>query len=494
MKNQIQILKERRHAGLADKSEIHKLIYDSYVGGDTYAKGGHLLRNIRENELVYKERCKRAVCWNFTQPIADMLSGFIYANKPEREIPKDAEYLIDKASKHRSFDSFVETVALHSLLYSCGVLVDSPQFDTNIVRTRADEIASKLNPYCVLYYPWQIRDFDLDNDGVLNWVLLDNTYVDSSDPFQEPQTVNLYRLWTRTSFYDIEFDEDSDGGGIISDEQIHGLGVVPFTFVLSRDLDENNVPESIFEDIALTQRSIYNTMSVLDEIIQSSGFQVMIWPVKNAKEIPKKVRKSGAGALTVLPYFAESGAPAFIGTNMSDVSAILQTIEMYVKSILQKVGFDKEAEQNYVQSGIAKNIEFQKTEAFLRLFATQMEEVEKSIIYHARLWRGNSKISIEDTEITYYRKFQSEELENELKRLWELYTVDSVLLKETVLTNIIKKTLPNLEGGDVKKIVKEVLDKLTERQKALDTNINDLADKERQERNLTSGDEQDAHQ
>ena len=76
----------------------------------------------------------------------------------------------------------MKITSLYSLLFTCGILIESPSFDPNEVVTIKDRKDRNLNPYMALYMPEQIRDFSVNkNDGKLDWLILDNSYYDNSD-------------------------------------------------------------------------------------------------------------------------------------------------------------------------------------------------------------------------------------------------------------------------------------------------------------------------
>ena len=225
-KDKIKILKKRRHPRVEDKLNIWRLISDSYRGGDAYLKAKHLNRHPLKAKIKYNGRKDRTVYINYLAPIVDILVGFIFSTEPKREKIESVQFLIDRASKKKDINSFMETVAIHSLLYTTGILVDSPKFNRDVIKTKADQEAAGLQPYCVLYEPWKIIDFNIDEDGELNWILLDNSYIDNSDPFAEAKEVKTFRLWTKDEYVDIIFDKDNeDGGEIADDEKLENLSL-----------------------------------------------------------------------------------------------------------------------------------------------------------------------------------------------------------------------------------------------------------------------------
>jgi len=442
-----KIIFSRRHAKIKSQLEVWKLERDAYIGGSKYKQGGYLHKFPLESQDRYNARAKRSVYFNHVQPIADMLAGFLFASSPGRKA-MGFEYLIEKASKKKSLDAFMQTAAVHSLLYPVGVLVDSPSFDPDVVKTQADRQALNLNPYCVMYRPENIRDFSTDGEGQLIWVLLDNTYENNENPFSTAERVKTYRLWTREYYQDFTEQDDK----IIAGEEIaHPVGEVPFVFMNWRDIDEDNIAESIFEDIALLDQAIYNFISLLDEMITAGTFQVLFWP---GDELPQDMIKSGVGALSVIPYNpADGGKPYYDGAKLSELAPFLSAIEMYLKEVFSKVGLDKDHDKISVQSGVAKGKEFEKAETILRMAAEQLENAEQRIFDFAGKWSDQSS---EAVQITYNRAFQREDVDILLTRLYELLTMPFDSVKNLVQDEIIVKVLSYLDSDKLNALLKEI--------------------------------------
>jgi len=221
MDEQYSIIKTRQNQSISEKRYIWDLIQDSYIGGEQYVKSNNLWQYRTESDSDFQNRKRRAVFFNHTQPAADMLTGFLYSNKPERTIQGQLDFLNIDSGKKQTFEQFMQKVATQSLLYTVGVLVDSPSFEENEVITMADRVGNNLNPYCVLYNYNRIRDFYTNDKGELEWILLDNSYNDNSNPFVPTQKVQIYTLWTRDRA--IEFNIDSEIT-TIQKEYEHNLG------------------------------------------------------------------------------------------------------------------------------------------------------------------------------------------------------------------------------------------------------------------------------
>jgi hypothetical protein len=457
-----KLIKDRRHPKIAEKLDIWNLISDSYLGGDVYQGKKHLYQYPRESSYEYKERCKRAVFLNYTQPLADMLTGFLFSSEPVREYPTELEYLVKKASKRKSLSSFMQSVSVQALLYPVGILVDSPHFNLDEAPTLADREALGINPYCTIYFPAQIRDFSVSDDLSIDWILLDNSYIDNSNPMVEAVNIKQYRLWTREYYQDWTFVNDDYE---VSEEFNHGLGEVPFIFHGWRDQNEDLLSETPFEDIAILNRALYNMLSYLESMLASGSFKTLFYPIETKKDLPDEIKTGGYGELAVVPFKGTlSHKPYFDGAELGDVSSFIEAMQLYIKAMLQKLGLDKDTEKNGVQSGEAKRLEYKKMEALLRLGAEQHENTEKAIFRLASLWEGKPNV---DVKIEYPKDFIKEDIDVELQRLYEAMTLPVESIKHKAMSEVVKRIFKDQDPGVVKSMIADI-------EKADDSGLNNI--------------------
>jgi len=486
------------HPTYDDKLDIWKLISDSYAGGQTYMDGDYLHKfTLRESDLSYTERKKRAVFFNNVQPLADMLTGFLFTNDVIRTDYKQDE-LIERASRTQNIDNFMQMIAVNSLMYTVGVLIDSPSFDTEFVRTEADRKNLNLNAYAVMYQPWQIRNYYCDENDSLQWVILDNTYYDNADPYKKAKYVISYRLWTKDYFQDfISIDEIDQienlsanqtlrtittGQNFQASEQVpHPVGEVPFVFANWHDRTTEKVQDTIFEDIGLFDQAVYNYMSLLDEMLVGGTFKYLFYP----GTVPKELEAQSFSNYAVIPFpDATPHKPFFDGPTLSDTTPFLQAMEFYLSGILKKLGLDTDATKNYVQSGAAKFFDFTKTRALLASGASSMEEVEKEIFRLSGLWMG-----IDDTSATieYKKDFLGEEMQQELERLYNMLTALSSYpkVKEHAVKRIVDlsfdDSVSEKEMEEIRESIEEEIELSEETRENARLNIANMAQQQQSE-------------
>lgn len=446
-------IKDRRHEILNNHGDIFDLVRDSYIGGYQYVESGHLERYHRESLVEYNSRKKRAVYFNYLQPIVDILVGFLYEEIPDRQIPDSLSYLVETPYRNKSLDNFMQRIATEAFCYPCFVLIDSPDFDPEQFDTVAKRNESGLHPYAVLYRYNEIIDFDIDDMGNLSWIILDVSWIDKSDPTQESRKRKVYRLWTSEYVQDFEITEDAVVPG---EQKVLSIGRIPGVFVdIWTSLSDDSMGSSPAEDIALISKRIYNNMSYMDEMLASGSFKNLFFPIETSQDLPDEVRKEGIGALTVIPYNGKNpGRPFYDGADIGDVSQFIEVIKLYIREIFRKIGMElpEDSQRGWNESGKAKNVEFRKTEAILRNAANALENVEIEMFRIAARWEGSDF----DGEITYNKKFDEDMLDDALTRLYQAFSMPFDTVKRAAARRIVNKTLPDLEDDEAKQIKAEI--------------------------------------
>lgn len=323
----------------------------------------------------------------------------------------------------------------------------------------AERKSKKINPYAV-YYPYtNICDFEIGDDGEPLWVILDNSYTDKSNPLAEPRTVSIKRLWTRTFYRDAEKirTERNKEEWFLGPEINHGLGLVPFIFCNSRDVEGDKICDSPFEDTALKSRKIFNIASWCDETLANSSFQILFFPYKNdadIKNLTKMFKPDGSGMsdIPVIPFNGEiNKEPYFGGAKLDNIDKYIALADHYTDEILAKYGMKTDSKGSW-ESGVAKSIDFDKTESYLRGVARQLEETEKKIAKICGAWENKTV----ELECKYPDNFEADDIDNELNRLAQALTIPSKKLQQKAHKAMITKIFPDIEQSELDEIIKEI--------------------------------------
>ena len=451
--NQAEIIATRRHERLQRKHDIFKLIHQSYQGGTDYINTNNLFQYTIEDNFKYSLRLKRASYNNHTQQLINMMHGFIHTTPVKREINSSYQYVLDSIFKGKPLQSLMDVVCINSFKNVCGVLVDSP---ANLAEnlTRADRINNKINPYAVFYNYDKILDFELDDKGELNWITLDNSYTDKSDPLSPGQLKVVIRLWTKDYYADIQAVKVKDKVKYTASEEVlHKLGKVPFIFCNAKDSDNDNISDSMFEDIAIKSRKIFNVTSWMDEALVSSSFKLLFMPYENQEDVDAITKifnpaDGGMSDVPVIPFKATSQKPTFDGPGITDnVDNYIKAINLEAEGILNFFGLKSESKGSW-ESGVAKSIDFSKTEAILKATSQQMQQIEKQIIDLCSLYEGSNI----DYKIEYSFSYEKSDLDKELTRLQSAFIIPSQTVQKKAYIESAKLIFNELTPEEIKQI------------------------------------------
>ncbi|MDY6969343.1 MAG: hypothetical protein SVR08_11925 [Spirochaetota bacterium] len=429
-----EIIFSRRHEDLSIKDEIYHLIDDCYIGGQQFIDAEHLLKHEKESREGYSRRLELTPYINNFASLVDLIVGFLFVREPSRKETDNVKYIIDKATKTKGLTKFMQMVAIRSFLYPGGVLVDSPTFDPATVGSEKQRQNENLNPYCVFYTPFKIRDFAYDENNELSWIILDNSYTDKTNPLIDNITHEIYRLWTTNEFIDFE----RIGKEIVAGQAVeHGLGEVPFKFCMWRDDDDDFISESLSEDLAYIAKANYNNLSYMPEMLSAGTFKMLAYPSASG-EIPDELVSGGTGSLTLLPFDGNlSHKPEFIGSELGDVASYLSVLEYFSIEMLKIVGIDTDEAKQYVKSGVAKKLDFQKVKSYLSSGARMLGELETWIFQTVAKWENN----ITNASSSYETDFLSEDIDEKLARWTQLAMLPYKELQKTLHKIMVRSVL-----------------------------------------------------
>jgi len=449
----LNIIATRRDATLYKYDDVYRMIEDSYLGGLNYYNGEYLDQHPKESEVAFKKRHLRSTYYNNIAPLVDMLTGFLYSNAPTRAELPDTKFF-DNASGGLSFSEIMKTICKYSLLLPIGILIDNVVFDAEEVQSKYDEEVKNINPFLVIYKPYQIRDFNYI-DGVLQWVLLDNTYIDKDDYLQDAKEIIEYRLWTQDEFIDYRIDAQEKVVSVVeTDRQYHNLGIVPFRMCNWQDDNNDFVGESFFEDPCWIAKKIYNYMSYMDEMLASGTFKMLAYPSPDGA-VPKLLQEGGIGPLSFVPFDSTSShEPKFIGAELGDMASFLSAITFAYEQLMSIFGLEVEENKNIAQSGTAKELNFEKLKSVLNNGAISLEKTEKWIFETVGLWRGESS----DYDVTYKKDFLTKDVDEKIRRYMELKLLGPYNYFNKILDKLIVSTSlsGDIEPDEMENIINEI--------------------------------------
>lgn len=461
----------RENPNYQARLDLWDFFMTSYKGGDAYIGAGLLHRHRFESVGDYRRRVKRGYYLNYVRPIVDTYTKYICGAPLSRVATTSDKARFEEFSKNcdgkkSPLSSFIARVCTLSSIYGKqGVLVDgSAQIE------QAPPMPTRLwdqgfFPRLRLIKPTQLIDWSLNGDGTFAWILF--TYlVDISENPNIPRSVQKrYELWTPTMM--TVFKEAEKNGTTLAiipgaqqnqkvllpiREFAHNLGTVPYCEFYHTDTDDDGIPESMIEDLAIINRTIFNKCSLLDQIEYEQAFSQLVLAVDEG-EIKEQV--IGTSKVFTVPKDSPY-LPTFISPDASQATLIRDSIktsieEMYRIAVLRKGGA---ATTDQYSTAYGKAVDFEDTEAALTAKAALMESCEVSLSQMVQAWYSKPDMLWIPS---YPKAFEVRSFTQEIEDALQL---DGLGMGETFMAEarkrIARRSLPQADSDLMEKIDKEI--------------------------------------
>jgi len=451
----------RRHKKYTDYVNYWKFLYLSYKGGIEYKKEAkYLVRFNREPEDIYQKRLQLAVYYNYCQPLVDLYTAYIYRERKaiKREIEGIEDEIIEDIDlMGRGINEFGMRLATLSSIYGhIGIVIDMPRVEEEVI-TEAEKKEYRIRPYARIITPERILDWSVDYRNEFNWILIDESYIDKSNPFKPDEKINRYKLWTRTGWYVIESrgEKDNPIEAKIVEEGEHNLGIVPVVICFHQDIDEDLIGESLIKDIAYINNKIYNELSELHFNLRNGSFTQLFYPTVDGKLPPGLIEQFSRSF--IIPFQDNiNHAPYFASPDLQAIERYIETIRMDIEQIYRIANIKMSEAIRVPESGIAKAYDFLNTNVTLSRKAKYLESTEEKIFKIMGLWNGKEI----EVNIKYPERFDVRSLEEKIKEKFDIISLNisgklNKYLKESIAKDIMREE--GEEGSDIEEeIIKEI--------------------------------------
>ena len=401
----------------AELEEVHRLyrancaewefFRTAYLGGREWEEASLLYRYLNETAPQLAERLRQTPMENHCKSVVHTYSGFIWRVPPKRsfgalEGNRAALALNVNADKEGgSLNEFMKEVQLWASVFGCvWVVMDKPA-----VRgaTKGDEISRDIRPYLKLYFPLHVLDWRFEESGSGCYELVFLKVRERVDGTNGSHGSNgegwVYRVWTRERVEVWRVDGSNDEAVLVS-EGVNEVGVVPAVVHYNTKPLERGVAVSDLQDVARMQRSMYNDMSELAQMVRGSNHKTL---VKNKGDDAS----TGAGGVIVMhedtvpekrPYLLQADAEALLG--------LLQALEMKVEMINRMAHLTPvRTYRSAVASGVAIETEFQILNTLLAEKAAQLAVTENQLFRIFCRWEGVD-YDAANVVVTYPQRFE----------------------------------------------------------------------------------------
>lgn len=329
----------------------------------------------REEARKYEQRRAIAHYQNYVETIFDLLISYTLKRPATVEdLPPEVEqWRRNVTLRGTSYPELLGQVIARraALMGWCPVLIDQTPREAGLSVQQVRESGLRVEPFLAPLTPANLRDWFIDDVGVLQWVKLRLQYKEHVDPLGEPQQIERFKIYTRSEVRSWDVVQDDIVGSSVTP---HPFGEVPLlSFQHKPSLEDPLRGMSMVGDAAIAARRLFNLDSEFDEHLRSQVFAVLQVPVSPGSEAPKELI---AGTQNALPVSADSSqAYAFIAPPASVADTYEKRIEATTREIFRRAR-TRFGDASAVQSGISKQWDFEETNRLLADFAKQLARSE----------------------------------------------------------------------------------------------------------------------
>lgn len=465
----------------------------TYRGGRQWFND-NIFRYFKEGDTEYASRVKRAYRFNHTREVVDLINKYLFRKSPDRKA-NDAPKAVQEFWKNvdgsgMNIDEFSRTVSLKGSVFGCPwVVVDSTvrHVDDNTSEKEVED--GRIYAYIVR--PDQVRDLSWNEDGDLNWILIEESYREDADPFNDSGDVrSQFRLWTRDGWTlfrpkkteqspvapkpEVHRSSNASVDDAVKqaldyeqhDSGRHGLGMVPVIRADHVPSDALWVVSALITDIAYLDRAVANYLSNLDAIIQDQTFSQLAIPAQGLLPGDDQYDKViEAGTKRIFTYDGEGGAaPFFLSPDPKQAELIITAIQQIINEIYHSLGLagERTKQDNSKgidnSSGVAKAKDFERVNSLLMAKAQAMESFENRLVRVVAAFAGQeAQISEDNQLVSYPESFDVIGLFDEIDIAIKLSLIEAPVVMQARQMNVIAdKLFRTLSKKERKEIEQEI--------------------------------------
>ena len=397
------------HKDYKENINLYEYYIRSYNGGYDYTIGQFLNRYNLELDNEYNQRLGNTPCDNHCKNIIQIYSSFLFRVKASRDFgamadePSLESFLKDADLEGNSFNSVMKQAQNYSAIYGhCFLVLDKPAVQT---RTRADELNQDIRPYISIITPENVLDWNFKRE-VNGKYYLDYLKVREE---VDKDGGTYFRLWFPDRIETI-YSKDDRSDPITIDTADNLIGKIPAVILYNSKSHKRGIGQSDLTDIADLQKSIYNELSEIEQLIRLTNHPSLV-------KTPSVNASAGAGAVIEMPDEMDSNLkPYLLQPSGQNLNSLMDSINHKVEAInrIAHTGAVRTTKQA-VSSGIALQTEFELLNARLSEKADNLQIAEEQLFRCYAMFQNatfDGEISYPDsfnirdyaTDLVYYQQ------------------------------------------------------------------------------------------
>ncbi len=281
--------------------------------------------------------------------------------------PSLESFLKDADLEGNSFNSVMKQAQNYAAIYGhVFMILDKPAIQT---RTRADELNQEIRPYISIVTPENVLDWNFKRE-VNGKYYLDYLKVREE---VDKDGGTYFRLWFPDRIETI-YSKDDRSDPTTIDTADNLIGKIPAVILYNSKSHKRGIGQSDLQDIADLQKSIYNELSEIEQLIRLTNHPSLV-------KTPSVNASAGAGAVIEMPDEMDSNLkPYLLQPSGQNLNGLMDSINHKVEAInrIAHTGAVRTTKQQ-VSSGIALQTEFELLNARLSEKADNLEIAEEQL-------------------------------------------------------------------------------------------------------------------
>lgn len=381
------------------------LFSDAVDSTGGFSDGSYVKKYSHEDAGAYARRKELAYNLNHTAPVIDTYVGHLYKKPIIRQYDKNAElerfYSATNILGDKTITELMQKASATAMTFGhCSIMVDRTQKpEDSKVTSQAQEKAHGIKTYAYILTPKDIINWGMGVDGMLNFIVIKETYTTGNDDvWADHETATRYRLWTRTQWFVFEEGENTP-----RQSGSHNLGIIPIVTVYNATGSGYTiVGRSEIKDIAKINKTLFNKLSELDELMVNTAFNIL---AMDGSDLPQD--KDGKANITlsngrILTY--SGNVPVYLSPSPDSIAAYETRIANLINEIYRIAKIEYTG--GVSSSGIALAFKFEKTNQNLARKAENMADAERKLAAVVLKWDAlNPANKNVDVQIIYPKDF-----------------------------------------------------------------------------------------
>ena len=391
-----------------------RYLLESYLGGDEYRSGGHLIRYQTETDQEYTARLKSTPLDNHCQSVVSVYTSFLFKEAPFRELkniensPVYNDFMRDCDFEGRTLDHFMKDLSIWASVFGhAWMMLIKPNVGAN---TQADEFMVGARPYLTMLTPMVVIDWEWERLPTGKYELSYFKYIEDING-----DVYTVKEWTqfavRTSVVD-SVNKNFVQPPLVED---NSLGFIPAVCYYNKRSSVRGIGVSDIKDIADQQRFIYNAKSEAQQSIMLNTHPSLVKTENTQAGI-------GAGAIIQVDESIDPALkPYLLEFNGASIQSIYQSIDQ-AETMIDKIantGAIRSTESRRL-SGVAQEQEFQMLNAKLSDKANSIELAEEQMW---QMWAVYQNLNYQGV-IEYPRSFNLRDAQRDLEMIMNATTLN----------------------------------------------------------------------